>query len=604
MMNLDPLITATLATSLIVCFALWQKVKKQNNNIKMLSQTVLESRQLLDKMPNKIIRYNADCVRTYVSLGGNYLKIWNAEYLLGKKPSEFPGGENSIVFEESIKKIFVSKKNTAINLELNDPNGEARVTHFELFPEFDEKDNVISVLGIGQDITEIVKNHHRIYEITSFDQLTNLPNRIFLLQQMKMLMTDKSNATQKFALIHFDLDAFKDINGFLGFTLGNQLICEVAHRLKSILKDDAILARTGGAEFTILLPNGNNQCKVTRLSKKIIQLFSTAFRVQDKDIFIATNLGIVLYPEHSTDENTLLLHADSAMNYAKKTGCNQFLFYDPAFTQALVMRTELETALRNAQKNNELMLVYQPQMGFEQSINEAKIIGAEALLRWKHPEKGMIPPDKFIPIAEDTGLIIEIGEWVLETAFLAASVWNKNAQTPIKIAVNLSSRQFKHHDLVATIKQLLKKTHCKPQWIKLEITESLLIDEAGHIMAMLIALTELGFDLSIDDFGTGYSALSYLTRYPISQIKIDRSFITDIPIDIEKCELVKVIIQIAKVLHLEVIAEGAETQEQIEFLRRTGCNFAQGYFYFKPMRAEELSQLIAPVSALEAAMTA
>lgn len=335
----------------------------------------------------------------------------------------------------------------------------------------------------------------------------------------------------------------------------------------------------GGDEFAILLPNLYSGLDLDTIACKILVAFNQPFMIDGCELFITTSIGIALYPNDTADVETLFRYVDSAMYYAKQQGRNNFQFYSENLTEKAAGRMTIENDLRKALERNELELYYQPQVALE----SGKIIGAEALLRWNHGKKGMITPDKFIPVAEETGLIVGIGEWVLHTACQAAVAWNASREIPLCIAVNLSTRQFIRNDLVGTVQRILKETACQPSWIKLEITESLLLEDSTEIAAMLDTFNSMGHVISIDDFGTGYSALSYLNRFPVSQIKIDRSFVKDIPNDHNKTELAKVMISIAQVLDMELVAEGVETQEQADCLLANGCVIVQGYLFGKPM---------------------
>lgn len=395
---------------------------------------------------------------------------------------------------------------------------------------------------------------------------------------MQQTIVEAARQNYRFGLMLLDLDRFKEINEALGHDTGDLLLCAITERLLQCIRTSDFIARLGGDEFAIILQVCENDDLAT-MAGKLIKLFEQPFQVSDREMFISASIGIALYPIDSTDIDTLYRYADLAMYHAKKLGRNNFQFYIRELTLRSTERMALEAALRYACNNRELELYYQPQV----ELISGRIIGAEALVRWNPQEGCMVTPDKFIPVAEESGLIIGIGDWVLLNACQTAVKWNSKRSTPFKIAVNLSTRQFLQNDLLGTVQRILQETQCKPQWLKLEITESLLLEDSREILEVLNALDAIGLALSIDDFGTDYSALSYLNRFPVSQIKIDRSFVRDIPADQDKSELVKAMISISQALHLELVAEGVETYEQADYLKTHGCLIAQGYLFGKPM---------------------
>jgi diguanylate cyclase (GGDEF)-like protein len=432
---------------------------------------------------------------------------------------------------------------------------------------------------VGRDITEIDTYRKQIHNLAFFDPLTHLPNRSQLSNFIRQTIDDISSHDQQFGLMMLDLDRFKQINDTLGHGVGDQVLCEAAKRLRGCVRICDTVARLGGDEFAILLPNIYSGLDLDAVACRILVAFNHPFMIDGCELFITTSIGITLYPDDTADVETLFRYVDSAMYYAKQQGRNNYQFFSVNLTEKAVWRMSIENDLRKAQERNELELYYQPQI----ELASGKIIGAEALLRWNHSNKGLITPDKFIPVAEETGLIVGIGEWVLHSACQAAVAWNANREIPLCIAVNLSTRQFIRNDLVAMVQRILQETACEPRWIKLEITESLLLEDSTEVAAMLDTFNRMGHAISIDDFGTGYSALSYLNRFPVSQIKIDRSFVQGIPYDNDKTELVKVMISIAQVLNMELVAEGVETHEQAACLFANGCVIVQGYLFGKPM---------------------
>ncbi|HZW25637.1 MAG TPA: bifunctional diguanylate cyclase/phosphodiesterase, partial [Gallionella sp.] len=343
------------------------------------------------------------------------------------------------------------------------------------------------------------------------------------------------------------------------------------------------VARLGGDEFAILLPEIRSGDDLGGVADKILQAFSAPFLLEGQEVFVSTSIGIALYPDDGLDADDLLKHADSAMYFAKRSGRSNFRFYSKELTASANERLTLEGDLRRGIARDELELYFQPKV----RLADGAVVGSEALLRWHHPQRGTVSPDRFIPIAEDSGLIVEIGAWVLRQGCRAACDWNAPGKPLHKVAINLSARQFQSGNLVKTVRQTLTETGCRPEWIELEITESLLLDEEGEVLEMLEAFREMGITIAIDDFGTGYSALSYLARFPIDTLKIDRSFISRVTEYGHHTELVKAIVSIARCLNQQVVAEGVETAEQAALLQAYGCQMVQGYFYGKPMGRDD-----------------
>ncbi|MGZ4977454.1 MAG: two-component system response regulator [Methylobacter sp.] len=553
-----------------------------------LQESERQYRSLVENTPDTIARYDQNCRRLYANqkmikeLGGEIHRIIN------RTPSEFPGGSSMIDYEECIKQALITGQTDDFELCWQSSEGRQIVSYIRLTPEFGADGKVLSVLAVGRDITEIDQYRRSIHRLAFYDALTDLPNRALLGERMRQTIDNASRHGYRFALVLLDLDRFKDINDVLGHDMGDLLLSAAAERLQYGTRACDMVARLGGDEFAILMPLLKADDDMAAMASKIIQIFEAPFHVSDRELFISTSIGIALYPRDSTDIDTLFRYADSAMYHAKKLGRNNFQFYIRALTAHSAERMALEGALRYARANNELELYYQPQV----DLATGQMIGAEALLRWNRGKDGIMSPDKFIPMAEDSSLIVSIGEWVLLTACRAAVNWNAGRSIPFKIAVNLSTRQFLQNDLLVSVQNILQETQCRPEWLKLEITESLLLDDSNEILEVLNTFDIMGLALSIDDFGTGYSALSYLNRFPVSQIKIDQSFVRDIPADQNKAELVKAMIFIAQALHLELVAEGVETREQADYLSMHGCLAAQGYLFGKPMPYAEFAAML------------
>jgi len=547
-----------------------------------LRQREQEFRALVENTPDTVARYDRDCKRVYANPSMIQEAGIPIEEILGKTPEEFPGGSQAAAYQKQIRQVLETGEPNNFELHWKTGNGAEVCSHIRLTPEIDMDGTVTYVLAVGRDITEIDVYRKQIHNLAFFDPLTSLPNRSLLQDRISQTIADASWHGTKFGLMLLDLDRFKEVNDTLGHGVGDLLLREVADRLLGCVRSYDTVARLGGDEFAILLPEVRVGNDLATVARKILATFEHPFHIAGRELFISTSVGIALYPTDSADIDALFKYADSAMYHAKKQGRSNFQFYSRELTARSSERMQIEAALRRAQKNQELELYYQPQI----DLATGKVIGAESLLRWNRGTQGMVTPDRFIPVAEESGLIVGMGEWALLSACKAAATWNRDRKVPLRIAVNLSTRQFIQNDLVASLRYILAETQCKPEWLKLEITESLLLEDSSNILAMLNTFNDMGLTISIDDFGTGYSALSYLNRFPVSQIKIDRSFVRDVPHERDKAELVKAMISIAQSLNLELVAEGVETHQQADYLQAHGCRVVQGYLYGKPMPQE------------------
>jgi diguanylate cyclase (GGDEF)-like protein len=389
----------------------------------------------------------------------------------------------------------------------------------------------------------------------------------------------------KVALLFLDLDKFKNINDSLGHSVGDLLLQEVAERLKKWAREQDTVARVGGDEFVIVLTAARDGADAAVAAERLIHAMSAGFLVQGRSLSISCSLGISVFPEHGADSETLIKNADAAMYTAKESGRNGFRFFTDDINAQAVERLALESSLRLALDKKELFLMYQPQM----NIATGKIIGLEALLRWQHPKLGLVPPDKFIRIAENCGLIVPIGEWVLRTACSQARKWQDEGLPAVSVAVNVSAVQFRQEGFCELIRRALSETGLAPQYLELELTESLLLANADVTLSVLQELMAMGLTLAIDDFGTGYSSLSYLKKFPVNKLKIDRSFIRDVATNPDDAAITAAITGMAKSLHLKVIAEGVEDEAQMSFLRAHQCDEIQGYYFSKPLAVDKVA---------------
>jgi diguanylate cyclase (GGDEF)-like protein len=397
----------------------------------------------------------------------------------------------------------------------------------------------------------------------------------------------------KIAFLFIDLDRLKTINDSLGHSVGDKIITEVSLRIPQCLRERDTVARLGGDEFVVVLFDVEKEEYVAQVAEKILRSIEKSITVEAHEFFVSGSMGIAIYPEDGINQDELLKNADTAMYQAKQAGRNGFRFYRREMNTLSLGRLNMETQLRRALEKREFLLHYQPQV----DLTNGRIVGAEALLRWQSKD-GLISPAEFIPLAEETGLIVPIGEWVLEAACLQAVAWYQAGVTSIRVAVNLSARQFVQQDIVEMVTRTLQKTRCSPHWLELEITESIIMARPEEAATTLKILAGMGIAISIDDFGTGYSSLAYLKRFPIHSLKIDRSFVSDIATDPDDASIVHAVIALAHSLDLQVVAEGVEDEAQLKFLREHDCDLVQGYYFYRPQLPDEVLRIIlsAPVS--------
>lgn len=421
----------------------------------------------------------------------------------------------------------------------------------------------------------------------SHDRLTGLPNRLLFDERLSLALAYAHQRGEMLAVMFLDLDRFKTINDTLGHASGDQLLQQVAHRLTKCLKHSDTIARWGGDEFTLILPQVGSAQDATQIAKRIIKTLKTPFDCNGQELHITTSIGVALAPYDGEDAETLLKNADTAMYRAKQQGKNNFQLYAADMNTQALDQLVLANDLYRALNRGEFLLHYQPQV----SLKTGQIVAMEALVRWQHPERGLVPPNQFIPLAEETGQITAIGEWVLQTACAQNRVWQAAGLPPIRMAVNLSARQFQQQNLVQLIDRVLCETDLAAQYLEVEITESIAMQDVNVTISVLEELQAMGVYLSIDDFGTGYSSLATLKRFPLHTLKIDREFVKDLTTDTKDAALIQAIVALGHGLNLHVIAEGVETAEQQEFLRSVDCDAMQGYWFSKPLPAEAAAQL-------------
>jgi len=458
----------------------------------------------------------------------------------------------------------------------------------------DEAGTVTHYVGTSNEITERKSAEERIEQLAYYDELTDLANRRLLLDRLNHEILVASRHETFGALLYLDLDRFKNLNDALGHPVGDELLRQVAKRLRQLVRSEDTVSRLGGDEFVIMLPVRNSTIskatiEASSVADKAKERLSEVFDLHGYKYHLNTSIGIVVFPEAGETSDDILKHADSALYQAKEEGRNTSRFYHPAMQESADERLQLEKDIRYALENDELVLDYQPQVGLDGSI-----AGAEALLRWHHPLRGIITPNQFIPLAEETGLILDIGNWVLNAATRQLSEWHKMGVCPESksLAINVSPRQFHQANFVEYILEIIEDAEVPTGCIELEITESMLMDSMGDVVDKLSQLRKNGIRIAIDDFGTGYSSLSYLKSLPLDKLKIDQSFVQDVTTDGNDAAIVDTIISMSRHLGLKVIAEGVESRGQLDFLKSKGCEIFQGYYFSKAVSQEKMLQIL------------
>lgn len=518
-----------------------------------------------------------------VNQGFERITGWTPDEVVGKTSIELniwhdPADREKLV--ESLQRF-----GRCLNLEADFVRKDGSICHGLMSAEIVRFKEVDCILSITRDLTDKKRADAQIERLALFDQLTGLPNRVQLQDRFKFALQLAQRGGGAMALMFLDLDHFKNINDTLGHSIGDQLLMEVARRLKAVLREEDTLSRLGGDEFILLLPD-TNQEGARRVALKLIANVAQSCQIEQFELINTVSIGIAMYPQDGEDFETLSKNADTAMYRVKRSARNDFCFFTQEMQANSARSLQLVNALRHALARHELSLAYQPMV----AIEDARVIGAEALLRWQQPELGPISPAEFITLAEESGQILEIGEWVLRTAVAQLKQWLQSGLPPMTMAVNLSAVQFRHSNLLEMVTRILDEAEVPHSALELELTEATAMDNPEAAIAIMNRLHERGIRLSIDDFGTGYSSLSYLKKFKVSKLKIDQSFVSDISTDPDDKAIVKAIINMARSLGLKTIAEGVETDSQLDFLRLQGCDEVQGYFFSPALSADAFVQ--------------
>jgi diguanylate cyclase (GGDEF)-like protein/PAS domain S-box-containing protein len=451
----------------------------------------------------------------------------------------------------------------------------------------DKKGKTLSYTATLLDISEFKKTEKMLQQQAHFDMLTNLPNRTLMFDRFKQSVRIARRQQLNIAAMLIDLDRFKEVNDTLGHDAGDQLLIEVSKRLSYTVRESDTVARMGGDEFFVILPEIGSANDAAHIAQKFLNILTAPFLIQGHELFISASIGIAFYPTDGDDTESLVKHADTAMYHAKAQGKNNYKFFTEDINKSTVERFVLETRFRQALDKLEFNLNYQPKI----DVKSGKISGMEALLRWYHPDQGSVQPSLFIPLAEETGLVLPLGEWALREACRQNKAWQDEGLRPLRISVNLSARQFRKRDLILTVKEILNDTGLEAKYLMLEITETTVIENVEETIETLNQFRDMGIGVSIDDFGTGYSSLNYLNKFPLDELKIDGSFIADLS-NKENRKVVSAIIALGHGLNHKIVAEGVETKEQLDFLIEGECNEIQGYYLSRPLTSEKFHDLI------------
>jgi len=504
--------------------------------------------------------------------------------VLGQKPEILNSGRHATTFFEAMFQTLIQTGVWQGEIWNRRKNGEIFPEWLSITTLYNDDETVKQRVSLFTDITSRKKSEERIHYQANYDSLTGLPNRNLFHDRLKQSINQARRSKKRIALLFLDIDHFKHINDTLGHIMGDELLRQIAQRLRIFFRSSDTIARLGGDEFTIIINDAAHNADLEQLLDRLLEKLSGAYDLDANTTYTSVSVGVTYFPDDGDSLETLLQNADAAMFKAKEMGRNTYCFFTPEMNTRAQERHALEIALHGALEKNHFVLHYQP---IVDPVSQT-VVSTEALVRWQDPERGLIPPGKFIPIAEDTGLIVEMGEWILLQACRDAAHWNITKGLNVGVSVNLSSRQFKRSNILQLVQNALAETKLPASKLTLEITESLLVDDDSDVLQTLRSIRDLGVLLSIDDFGTGYSSLSYLKKFPITTLKIDQSFINGVLINSEDAALTQAILSMAQSLNLKVIAEGVESSGQVAFLLERQCNLIQGYYYSRPVPVEDL----------------
>ncbi|WP_300438590.1 EAL domain-containing protein [Zoogloea sp.] len=525
-----------------------------------------------------------------LAVNPSFVKItgFSAADVIGKRPKLLASGRHDPDFYRNMWKKIQETGSWSGEIWNRRIDGSVYPEHLDICAVRGENGEVLHYVGTFLDLTERKAAEDRIRQLAEFDILTRLPNRSLFSDRLAQAMALAERESKRVAVFVIDLDRFKTVNDSLGHAIGDEILQEVSLRLRRLVRHSDTVSRLGGDEFAVLLTGLDQPAQTLPVARKILESLSEPYLIREHDLQITPSIGIALYPDNGSDTGTLLQNADAAMYHAKHLGRSNFQFFTPDFNQLATDRLNTENGLRHALTRRELVLHYQPQV----ELSSGRIVGCEALLRWQPTGGELIPPDRFIPVAEDTGLIVPIGAWVLDEACKQLAAWDADGAAPIRIAVNVAVPQLRQEDFVAHVRDTLLRHRLSADRLEIEVTESVLLDQNERIGTTLEGLLALGVKLSLDDFGTGYASLSYLRNFHFDVLKIDRSFVSELHRNRDDITLIRAIISIARDMSLLTIAEGIETAEQRAILDELGCSLGQGYHFSRPVSAAAMGDLI------------
>jgi diguanylate cyclase (GGDEF)-like protein/PAS domain S-box-containing protein len=562
--------------------------QKRNEDALRRANWMLSSH--IDNTPLAVLEWDRDFRLVRWSPQAERLFGWRADEVLGMPIDGNPllhEADRSAVTELLTRLMSGEEPRTTGQTRNNRKDGKTIWCEWYHSCLLDDHGNIVSILSFVQDVSARIQAEERLQHMATRDALTGLPNRLLLQERLTQAIAQAKRAGRRVGVLFIDLDRFKNVNDTLGHRIGDELLKEVSHALSGALREVDLVARLGGDEFMVVIENFDEPTVLGRIAQKLLDAVARPFRIEEHDIYVTSSIGISVYPDDSDDPEELLKHADVAMYRSKELGRNTYQFLDADLAQHRLRQHALETALRAALKADLLQLHYQPIV----NVADPTVVGAEALLRWDDPELGSISPKVFVALAEESGLIHALGEWVLRSAALQCAEWRK-AGLMLNVSVNLSGRQFYRDDMAQRISEIVRGAGCDPAWIELEVTETSLLHDLDAIRKALHLLRNDGFTVAIDDFGTGYSSLTHLKHLPIDTLKIDISFIADLETDPGDAAITEAIIGLARGLGLKVVAEGVGTQAQLDFLAARDCHCYQGYWASRPLPTKEFERFV------------
>jgi diguanylate cyclase (GGDEF)-like protein/PAS domain S-box-containing protein len=543
--------------------------------------------QVLANSNEAVLISDADNNIVYVNDAFTLITGYSLAEVSGKNPKVLASRRQDQQFYAAMWRDILNKGTWHGEIWDKRKNGEIYPKWLNISTVHAEDNRLSNYVAIFSDISKSKADEALLTFLAYHDPLTKLPNRLLLRDRFDQAVgINQRRGDGSLALLYLDLDQFKNVNDTLGHEIGDRLLIAVAMRLEANVREIDTVSRLGGDEFVIILTDMPDTPTVSDVAQKILEQLGEVFEINHYRLTSSGSMGIALYPDDGDNFDTLLKLADTAMYHAKDSGRNTYRFYTDKMNVDALERLQMRNSLAEALARQEFVLYYQPQF----DLNSARLVGVEALIRWNHPESGLLLPNKFIPLAEDTGQIVPIGEWVIREACRQAKAWQTQGYAPVKVAINLSSMQFKRGDVIKMITDLTDEHGLDPRYIELELTESILLQDVEYILEVVRKFKALSFTLAIDDFGTGYSSLAYLKRFRVDKLKIDLSFIRNLDVDRHDLAIVRSIIQLAKGFDMRTIAEGIETRSQLELLRREGCHEGQGYLFSHPLPAVQVVQ--------------